>query len=54
MAQALADDAFVFKDGKVVERGAIADILKAPKQPDTRQLIEAVTLPSLSQDVEAS
>jgi len=49
VAQALADDAMVFKDGKLVERGAIVDILKQPQDPATRALIEAVSLPDLSQ-----
>jgi peptide/nickel transport system ATP-binding protein len=53
VAQALADDAFVFHEGKVVERGAIVDILKAPKHPHTKELIEAVTLPNLSLDAAA-
>jgi peptide/nickel transport system ATP-binding protein len=53
VAQALADDAFVFHEGKVVDRGAIVDILKTPKHPHTKQLIEAVTLPNLSLDAEA-
>jgi peptide/nickel transport system ATP-binding protein len=54
VAQALADDAFVFKDGKLVERGAVADLVKAPKHPYTRELIDAVTLPNLSPDAPAS
>jgi peptide/nickel transport system ATP-binding protein len=49
VAQALADEAMVFKDKKLVERGPIVDILRAPKDPYTRGLIEAVTLPGLSQ-----
>jgi len=48
VAQALADEAFVFRDGKVVERGPIVDLLRASKDAATRALIEAVTLPSLS------
>ena len=48
VAQALADEAMVFKDRKVVERGAIVDMLRAPKEKVTRRLIEAVTLPDLS------
>ena len=49
VAQALADEAMVFKDMELVERGPIVDILKAPKDPYTKSLIEAVTLPGLSQ-----
>ena len=45
VAQGLSDDAFVFSGGKVVERGAIVDLLKEPKDPATQALIEAVTLP---------
>jgi peptide/nickel transport system ATP-binding protein len=44
VAQALADEAMVFKDKKIVERGPIVDILRAPKDPYTKELIEAVTL----------
>ena len=29
------------KDGRVIERGALADILRAPKDAYTRSLIEA-------------
>jgi len=54
VAQALADDAFVFRDGKVVERGPIVDILRAPKDGATRALIEAVTLPGLSPSLSPS
>jgi peptide/nickel transport system ATP-binding protein len=53
VAQALADDALVFHEGKVVERGAIVDILKAPKHPHTKELIKAVSLPNLSLDAAA-
>jgi ABC-type microcin C transport system duplicated ATPase subunit YejF len=41
VAQALAEDAMIFKDGHVIERGALPDILRAPKEPHTRMLIEA-------------
>jgi ABC-type glutathione transport system ATPase component len=52
VAQALADEAMVFEGGKVVERGPIVDILRAPRHPASRALIEAVTLsePDLSPD----
>ena len=48
VAAALAEEVFVFAGGKIVERGAISEVLKAPKEPVTRELIAAVTLPSLS------
>ncbi|MBU6299863.1 MAG: ATP-binding cassette domain-containing protein [Alphaproteobacteria bacterium] len=48
VAQALADEAMVLSERKVVERGPILDMLKAPKSPVTRGLIAAVTLPDLS------
>jgi peptide/nickel transport system ATP-binding protein len=41
VAQALAEDAFFFKAGKVVERGPLREILKNPKDEETRRLIEA-------------
>ncbi|HXC54251.1 MAG TPA: ATP-binding cassette domain-containing protein [Rhizomicrobium sp.] len=41
VAQVLAEDAMFFKDRKVVERGALRDILRNPKDEETRQLIEA-------------
>ena len=43
LAQALANEAMVFKDGRVVERGTMADLLRAPKEAYTKSLIEAVT-----------
>jgi peptide/nickel transport system ATP-binding protein len=43
VAQALAEDAMVFHDKRIVERGAIADLLKAPKDVRTKRLIEAVS-----------
>jgi peptide/nickel transport system ATP-binding protein len=48
VAQALAEDAMVFHDGKLVERGAIVDILRSPSEDATKALIAAVTLPDLS------
>ena len=47
VAQALAEDAMFFKDRKVVERGPLRDILKNPKDDETRLLIEAAALPGL-------
>jgi ABC-type glutathione transport system ATPase component len=57
LAQALANDAMVFKDGRVVERGPMADILRTPKDAYTKSLIAAVTpapLDTLSQTPPAS
>jgi ABC-type microcin C transport system duplicated ATPase subunit YejF len=48
VAQALAEDVFVFKDGKIVERGPVAKLLKSPQEQATRELIDAVVLPNLS------
>lgn len=47
VAQALADEAMVFRDGKVVERGAIVGLIKEPKDEATQALVAAVTLPGL-------
>jgi peptide/nickel transport system ATP-binding protein len=44
VAGALADDAMFFKDGRVVERGALRDILRNPKDEESRKLIEAARL----------
>jgi peptide/nickel transport system ATP-binding protein len=41
VAQVLAEDALFFKDGKVVERGPLRDLLKNPKDEETRKLIAA-------------
>ncbi len=41
VARALSEDAMVFKDGQIVERGAIAELIRAPKHPYTRSLVEA-------------
>jgi peptide/nickel transport system ATP-binding protein len=41
VARALADEAMIFREGRVVERGALADILRAPKHAYTRTLVEA-------------
>ncbi len=43
VARALAETAFVFQDGRIVERGAIAEIMQAPQELATRRLIEAVS-----------
>jgi len=41
VAQVLAEDAMFFKDRKVVERGHLRDILRNPKDEETRKMIEA-------------
>ncbi len=46
VAQALAENAMIFKDGHIVEQGILADLVRAPKHPYTRTLIEAAS-PSL-------
>ena len=43
VARALAETAFVFKDGRIIERGSIAEIMQAPKDIATRTLIDAVS-----------
>jgi peptide/nickel transport system ATP-binding protein len=49
VARALAEEVMVFQDKKIVERGSVADVLRSPKEAATRGLIDAVTLPGLSQ-----
>jgi peptide/nickel transport system ATP-binding protein len=41
VAQALCEEAMILKDGEVIERGAISDLVKAPKEPQTKALIDA-------------
>lgn len=41
VARALADEAMIFREGRIIERGALADILRAPKQAYTKSLVEA-------------
>jgi len=48
VAQALAEDAMVFADGKLVEKGSIAHLVRSPRHEATKALIEAVILPALS------
>jgi peptide/nickel transport system ATP-binding protein len=50
VAQTLADEAMVFQDGKIVERGSISHIVHQPQHDATKALIEAVSLSDLSQD----
>jgi ABC-type microcin C transport system duplicated ATPase subunit YejF len=48
LARAFCEDGFVFKDGRIVERGPMANLLRAPQDAHTRKLLEAVAaLPSL-------
>jgi ABC-type microcin C transport system duplicated ATPase subunit YejF len=51
VADALAEEAFVFQSGRVVERGALAQILKNPKETETKRLIDAVTAADLSRAI---
>ena len=44
VAQAIADDVMIFKDGKIVERGQLRDIVLAPKDGETMQLLAAASL----------
>lgn len=44
VAQALAEEAMVFRDGRIVERGAIAEMVRAPKEAYTRMLVEAASV----------
>ena len=41
VAQALADDALIFKQGKLVERGPLTEILRAAKDDETKRLLAA-------------
>jgi peptide/nickel transport system ATP-binding protein len=42
LARAFCEDGFVFRDGRIVERGRMSDLLRAPQDPHTRKLLEAV------------
>ena len=42
LARAFCEDGFVFKEGRVVERGSIATLLRTPQDPHTKKLLEAV------------
>jgi len=44
LARAFCEDGFVFNEGRVVERGSIATLLRAPQDPHTRKLLEAVAV----------
>lgn len=43
VAQALAEEAMIFHDGRIIERGPVSDILRAPKESYTRSIIDAAT-----------
>ncbi|MDE3117034.1 MAG: ATP-binding cassette domain-containing protein, partial [Pseudomonadota bacterium] len=45
VARSLAETAFVFKDGRVMERGPIAEMMSDPRDLATRTLVEAVRIP---------
>jgi ABC-type glutathione transport system ATPase component len=45
IAQALSDEALVFKDGRVVARGPVHELLRNPKEPALRALIETSGVP---------
>jgi peptide/nickel transport system ATP-binding protein len=42
LARAFCDDAMVFRDGAVIERGPISAMLRNPKEKHTKKLIDAV------------
>jgi len=42
LARAFCEDGLVFKDSRIVERGTMASLLRAPQDPHTRKLLEAV------------
>lgn len=44
--RAMAHQVLVMKDGKVIERGAVDDVLQHPSQPYTRRLLAAATYAS--------
>ncbi len=46
VAQALCEEAMILKDGVVIERGLIADLVRAPKEMQTKALIEASLPPA--------
>ena len=44
--RAIADEVIVMHEGRAVETGACADVLKAPQSEHTRRLLAAVPVPS--------
>ncbi len=53
VADAFAEEAFVFQNGRVIERGSLAQLLRAPKETETKRLIDAVTAGALSKSTAA-
>jgi peptide/nickel transport system ATP-binding protein len=51
LARAFCEDVFVFKDGRAVERGPIANLMRAPQDPHTKKLLEAVAAAPVSAPV---
>jgi peptide/nickel transport system ATP-binding protein len=47
IADAFAEEAFVFEKGRVIERGSLAQLLRNPKEAETKRLIDAVTAAAL-------
>ncbi len=43
VAEALAEDALIIREREIIERGPVAEILRAPKEPHTAALIAAVS-----------
>jgi peptide/nickel transport system ATP-binding protein len=50
VADALAEDAFVMKGGRAIERGPLVEILRNPKELATKNLIDAVKAAALPHD----
>ncbi len=53
VARALADDAMIFHEGRMIERGPVRELLRAPKESATRALIGAADFGPLSRAAEA-
>jgi peptide/nickel transport system ATP-binding protein len=53
VARALADDAMIFHEGRIIERGSVRELLRAPRESATRALIEAADFGPLSRAAEA-
>ncbi len=45
IVEAFSDEAIVMKDGRVVERGTVAQLFGNPKTAYTRELLEAIPIP---------
>jgi peptide/nickel transport system ATP-binding protein len=45
VAEALAEDTLIVREREIIERGPIAEVLRAPKEPHTAALIAAVAAP---------